>query len=99
MLSSDNRRRLIKRLAAVRAASDSVFRLVQPGYLYSRPIAERHRIIFYVGHLEAFDANLLRPMLGLKGADPSLDKLFAFGIDPVDGSVPSDRVADWPTLK
>lgn len=99
MLSSDNRRRLIKRLAAARAASDSVFRLVQPGYLHSRPIAERHRIIFYVGHLEAFDANLLRPMLGLKGAAPSLDKLFAFGIDPVDGSVPSDRVADWPTLK
>ena len=33
-------------------------RSVKPEFLYERPIAERHRIIFYMGHLEAFDWNL-----------------------------------------
>jgi len=27
-----------------------------------------------------------------------LDKLFAFGIDPVDGGLPSDQPSDWPVL-
>src|SRR6185503_1978013 len=26
------------------------------------------------------------------------DQLFAFGIDPVDGGLPSDQPADWPSL-
>jgi ergothioneine biosynthesis protein EgtB len=30
--------------------------------------------------------------------DPSLDHLFAFGIDPVDGGLPTDAPADWPAL-
>ena len=35
------------------------FRLVRPDSMYERPIPERHRIIFYLGHLEAFDWNLI----------------------------------------
>src|SRR5262249_32013071 len=27
---------------------------------------------------------------------PTFDKLFAFGIDPVDGGLPSDTASDWP---
>ena len=38
---------------------------MRPEALYDRPIPERHRIIFYLGHLEAFDWNLLRGPLGL----------------------------------
>ena len=38
-----------------RAQTDSLFRLIAPETLYSRPIAERHRLIFYLGHFEAFD--------------------------------------------
>ena len=52
--------------------------------MYERPIPERHRIVFYVGHLEAFDWNLLHEnVLGLKSFHPEFDRLFAFGIDPV----------------
>ena len=43
-----------------RAQTDKLFEIVKPESLYDRPIPERHRIIFYIGHLEAFDWNLLR---------------------------------------
>jgi len=85
-------------LAAARANTDALFGLVRPGSLYERPIAERHRIVFYVGHLEAFDWNLLREPLGLDAFNPSLDQLFAFGIDPPVGQMPQDRPSDWPLI-
>ena len=74
---------LLERLADVRRATDELFELVDPSALYDRPIPERHRIIFYLGHLEAFDWNLLLEPLGLVSFDPDFDRLFAFGIDPV----------------
>jgi len=68
--------------------------------MYERPIPERHRIIFYVGHLEAFDWNLLHEgVLGLKSFHPEFDRLFAFGIDPLGGGLPSDAPSDWPSLE
>ena len=73
-------------LSEARVRTDEIFGIVRPDSLYERPIPERHRIIFYLGHLEAFDWNLLRErVLGLKTFDPDFDKLFAFGIDPVNG--------------
>ena len=51
---------LLQRLAEARVRTDEIFRIVRPNSLYERPIPERHRIIFYLGHLEAFDWNLLR---------------------------------------
>ncbi len=30
---------------------------------------------------------------------PDFDKLFAFGIDPVDGGLPSDQPKDWPSVE
>ncbi len=67
--------------------------------MYERPIAERHRLVFYRGHLEAFDWNLLRePLLRARAFAPTLDRLFAFGIDPVGGALPSDEPRDWPAL-
>src|SRR4030095_8351613 len=81
---------LLKRLVEARRVTDFLFDIVQPEALYDRPIGERHRIIFYVGHLEAFDWNLLRErMLNLEPFDAQLDRLFAFGIDPVDGGLPT----------
>jgi ergothioneine biosynthesis protein EgtB len=65
--------------------------------LYDRPIPERHRIIFYIGHVEAFDWNLLaQRAFGLQSFHPSFDQLFAFGIDPVGGGLPADQPSDWP---
>ncbi|MGH9434130.1 MAG: SUMF1/EgtB/PvdO family nonheme iron enzyme, partial [Terriglobia bacterium] len=45
------------------------------------------------------DWNLLRErMLGAEAFHPEFDQLFAFGIDPVDGGLPSDQPKDWPAL-
>jgi gamma-glutamyl hercynylcysteine S-oxide synthase len=87
------------RLQQARAESDRLFDHVKPDFLYERPIPERHRIIFYVGHLEAFDWNLLRErVLGRTSFHSEFDNLFAFGIDPVDGGLPSDQPSEWPSL-
>jgi iron(II)-dependent oxidoreductase len=53
--ATNNRRMLLSRLLEARAETDELFRIVRPEAMYDRPIAERHRIVFYVGHLEAFD--------------------------------------------
>ena len=93
----DVRHTLLSRVAEARRQTDKLFDLISPDSLYDRPIPERHRIIFYLGHLEAFDWNLLQPRLPeLKAFDSSLDRLFAFGIDPVDGGLPADLPSDWP---
>src|SRR5215467_2711670 len=86
-------------LQDARKETDKLFDLVRPEFLYERPIAERHRIVFYIGHLEAFDWNLLRPhMRGTSRFDERQDRLFAFGIDPVDGGLPKDVPSDWPSM-
>src|SRR6476646_1234952 len=90
---------LLDRLDRARAQTDKLFEIVRPDSLYDRPIAERHRIVFYIGHLEAFDWNLFRSQSNLHPFDESLDRLFAFGIDPVDGGLPSDQPSDWPALE
>jgi iron(II)-dependent oxidoreductase len=88
---------LLERLSDARKRSDALFSLVRSDSLYERPIPERHRIIFYVGHLEAFDWNLLNDsVFGLKSIHPEFDRLFAFGIDPVGGGLPADQPSDWP---
>jgi formylglycine-generating enzyme required for sulfatase activity len=83
-------------LSQARAQTDSLFDLVDPAALYDRPIPERHRIIFYLGHLEAFDWNLLGPALDMPALNPSFDRLFSFGIDPESTALPTDQPADWP---
>src|ERR1035437_9794040 len=94
------RRQLLERVSDARSRSDALFNIVRSDFLYERPIRERHRIIFYVGHLEAFDWNLLHEnVLGLKSFHPEFDRLFAFGIDPVGGGLPSDQPSDWPSLE
>ena len=92
-------RPLLERIADARRRSDELFDIVRPDSMYERPIPERHRIIFYVGHLEAFDWNLLHEnVFGLASFHPEFDRLFAFGIDPVGGGLPSDQPPDWPSL-
>lgn len=90
------RQTLLSRLSEARKTTDALFRLVRPEAMYDRPIPERHRIVFYVGHLEAFDWNLLGDV---PHANPGFDRLFAFGIDPVGGNLPTDSPSDWPRLE
>src|SRR5277367_4423388 len=89
---------LLSRLEEARARTDALFEILPPNSFYERPVAERHRLIFYLGHLEAFDWNLLSGPLGLQPHDAAFDKLFAFGIDPVGGGLPTDTPGDWPNI-
>src|SRR5260221_316954 len=90
---------LLERYADARAESERLFNVVAPPALYERAIPERHRIVFYMGHLEAFDWNLFRTnAAGLEPFHANFDHLFAFGIDPVDGGLPTDQPSDWPAV-
>ena len=61
-------------MARARALTDGLFLEVKPEALFERPIPERHRIIFYIGHLEAFDWNLVaKNGLGLNKVSDELD--------------------------
>jgi formylglycine-generating enzyme required for sulfatase activity len=78
---------------------DGLFGLVSPEDLFERPLPLRHRLVFYIGHVEAFDWNLLRfPKPDRPSFAPELDRLFAFGIDPDAASAPHDQIDDWPDL-
>ncbi len=98
MRATEKQTELQFRIHSSRSETDKLFGMVRPDSLYERPIPERHRIVFYVGHLEAFDWNLLREPMGLAAFNPGFDRLFAFGIDPVDGGLPRDQPSDWPSI-
>ena len=89
---------LAQMLTHARAGTDTLFGLVRPEAFYERPIPERHRIIFYFGHLEAFDWNLLSQAAGVPSISPEFDQLFAFGIDPKPGQTQQDERSDWPEI-
>ncbi len=89
---------LRSRLEEARARTDALFLMLPPNSYYDRPVPERHRLIFYLGHLEAFDWNLFATGLGLESQDPEYDQLFAFGIDPIGEGLPTDMPADWPSI-
>jgi iron(II)-dependent oxidoreductase len=89
---------LFQQIAAARQQSENLFALLKPEALWERPISQRHRFIFYLGHLDAFDAiQICREALGLKSPDPELDALFQTGIDPDSSHLPQDKESDWPT--
>jgi len=91
------RNSLTRRLCQARVQTDALFDLLREDALYDRPIPERNRIIFYLGHFEAFDWNIIcRNALGMESFNQGYDDLFAFGIDPVGGELPSDQPRDWP---
>ncbi|MET0229527.1 MAG: SUMF1/EgtB/PvdO family nonheme iron enzyme [Rhodanobacteraceae bacterium] len=89
---------LLARLADARRRTDGLFNLITPARLSERPIPERHRFVFYLGHLEAFDWNLLSTRIEGRRPDAELDALFAFGIDPVGGGLPNESASEWPDI-
>jgi len=84
-----------------RARSKRLFDLLSDDAYYSRPIALRHPIVFYEGHLPAFSLNtLVKKALGRPGIDARLEALFARGIDPhesVGGDEPGHARSSWPS--
>ena len=100
----------VDRLAAVawyrrnRARSRALFDLLDEDTYYSRPIALRHPIVFYEGHLPGFSFNtLIKKGLGRPSIDPRLENLFARGIDPHETTVGAGeaggagRSDGWPS--
>jgi gamma-glutamyl hercynylcysteine S-oxide synthase len=80
-----------------RERSRQLFDLLADEAYYSQPIALRHPIVFYEGHLPAFSFNtLVKKGLGEASIDPQLEALFARGIDPEEDAAPRDARDRWP---
>jgi ergothioneine biosynthesis protein EgtB len=78
-----------------RIRTAQLFDLLTDAAYYAQPIALRHPIVFYEGHLPAFSLNtLVKKGLGRRGVDESLERLFARGIDPDEAS--ADAPFNWP---
>jgi len=85
-----------------RERSRQLFDLLVDDAYYSQPIALRHPIVFYEGHLPAFSFNtLVKRALGRPSIDARLEALFARGIDPHESAAGGGRAADarslWPS--
>ena len=97
--TTDSRVMMLEWYQRNRARSRMIFDLISEEAYYSQPIALRHPIVFYEGHLPAFSFNtLVRKALGRPSIDPALETLFARGIDPhesTSGPEPSTR-SRWP---
>jgi gamma-glutamyl hercynylcysteine S-oxide synthase len=80
-----------------RARSRRLFeQVIREEAYYERPIALRHPIVFYEGHLPAFAVNtLVKWALGRPGVDAPLEVLFERGIDPPDETQAPPPSA-WP---
>src|ERR1700738_1132340 len=66
-----------------RVRSRALFDLLSEDAYYSQPIALRHPIVFYEGHLPGFSFNtLVKKALGRPSIDAQLEALFARGVEP-----------------
>jgi ergothioneine biosynthesis protein EgtB len=97
--STLNRQHLIDWYARNRARSKALFDLVSDEAYYTRPIALRHPLVFYEGHLPGFSFNtLVKKALGRPSIDAGLESLFARGIDPHESKAETrrDDRGGWP---
>jgi ergothioneine biosynthesis protein EgtB len=81
-----------------RARTRELFEMLTPEAYYERPIALRHPIVFYEGHIPAFTLNtLVKRALGRPGIDERLERLFARGIDPDEDTAGNTQTLGWPS--
>jgi iron(II)-dependent oxidoreductase len=91
-----------------RERSRAIFDVIADEAYYSQPIALRHPIVFYEGHLPGFSFNtLVKKGLGRPSIDSRLETLFARGIDPHESgpqpatphpqSVARNPQSSWPS--
>jgi gamma-glutamyl hercynylcysteine S-oxide synthase len=93
---------LIERYRRNRVRSRELFALLADEAYDSQPIALRHPIVFYEGHLPGFSFNtLVRKALGGPSIDARLERLFARGIDPPESAAAPSRAPgprdQWPS--
>ena len=66
---------------------------------YLRPQPLRHPLIFYFGHTAVFFVNKLMLARGIASrVDPSLESLFAIGVDEMSWDDLNDDHHDWPEV-
>jgi ergothioneine biosynthesis protein EgtB len=83
-----------------RIRTAQLFDLLTDDAYYAQPIALRHPIVFYEGHLPAFSLNpLVKRGLERPGVDESLERLFARGIDPDEAAGTGGTPFTWPDRK
>ena len=85
-----------------RARSHELFAMLADEAYYSQPIALRHPVVFYEGHLPGFSFNtLVKKALGGPSIDARLESLFARGIDPPESAAalshPPSAQDQWPS--
>src|ERR1700693_4488001 len=91
-----DRSAVVARYRRNRERSRALFDLLGEEAYYSQPIALRHPIVFYEGHLPGFSFNtLVKRGLGGPSIDARLASLFGRGIDPGEGA-DSSHTATWP---
>jgi iron(II)-dependent oxidoreductase len=91
---------LSERLAGARHQTDRLFSILKNDAMYLRPVPERHRLIFYLGHVEAFDWNHIAVRASSERSfHPAFDRLFEAGIDPDASGLPTDEGGDWPSIQ
>jgi ergothioneine biosynthesis protein EgtB len=85
-----------------RARSHELFAMLADQAYDSQPIALRHPVVFYEGHLPGFSfITLVRKALGGPRIDARLESLFARGIDPPESAAalsnPPSAQDQWPS--
>ncbi|HEY0592826.1 MAG TPA: 5-histidylcysteine sulfoxide synthase, partial [Thermoanaerobaculia bacterium] len=79
-MSESQRRLFLDWFRRNRERSRALFRMIPDGSYLERPIPLRHPIVFYDGHLPAFNVNTLaKKGHGLPGVDDQLEILFERG--------------------
>ena len=80
-----------------RARSAEVFAIPKPEAYYDRPIPLRNPIVFYEGHLPAFNINtVIKLIQQRRGIDDHYEKLFERGIDPDSADGVKNPTDVWP---
>ena len=94
-----DREQLLNWFRENRERSHRLFAMLTPDSYYERPIALRNPVVFYEGHLPAFNFNtVVKRALGWPGINERLEKLFARGIDPEDEAAANTRQSSlWPS--
>jgi len=95
------RTRLVDWYRQNRRRSRALFDMLSEDAYYSRPIALRHPVVFYEGHLPAFTYNTLaKKALGRPPIREDFEHLFARGIDPHEQGTGNRAPAiQWPSRR
>ena len=91
---------LLEEMVDARNQSDAVFDLVRRDSLYepaNSGAASHHLLCGAPGSVRLEPAGEILP--NAESLHPDFEQLFAFGIDPVGGGLPSDQPSDWPRLE